>query len=160
MIFMYNNLISQQVEDGKIMEQALLQARMAAEIGEVPVGAVLVKDGEIIAGAGNNLIQASDPTGHAEMRVLRQAGQLLGNYRLPATTLYVTLEPCPMCAAAMVHARIARLVFGATDPKAGGVVSQYNIGQDKKLNHYFQVTGNILADKCGCILKEFFQKRR
>ena len=153
-------MIPNRSEDEKIMEQALAQAQFAADMGEVPVGAVLVRDGKIIARAGNNLIVASDPAGHAEMRVLRQAGRHLMNYRLPKTTLYVTLEPCAMCAAAMVHARIERLVFGATDPKSGGVVSLYSIGQDERLNHSFAVTGNILADKCSLILKEFFQKRR
>lgn len=147
-------------EDEQIMKQALVQAQLAADIGEVPVGAVLVRDGEIIARAGNNLIAANDPAGHAEMRVLRQAGQYHRNYRLPGTTLYVTLEPCVMCAGAMVHARIERLVFGATDPKSGGVVSLYSIGQDERLNHCFAVTGNVLADKCGRILKDFFKKRR
>jgi len=147
-------------EDEKLMEQALAQAQLAAGMGEVPVGALLVREGKIIARAGNNLIAASDPAGHAEIRVLRQAGRQLMNYRLPKTTLYVTLEPCAMCAAAMVHARIERLVFGTPDPKAGGVVSLYSIGQDERLNHCFAITGNVLADKCSFILKEFFQKRR
>ncbi len=142
------------------MQQALVEAEKAASLGEVPVGAVLISAGEVIARAGNNLIAAHDPVGHAEIRVLRQAARHLQNYRLPDTTIYVTLEPCAMCAAAMVHARIGRLVFGATDPKAGGVVSQYAIGRDNKLNHSFSITGNILAEKCSLIIKEFFQKRR
>ncbi len=146
--------------DKKIMKLALAEARNAADLGEVPVGAVLVLDGEIIARAGNNLIAAGDPVGHAEIRALRKGARQLGNYRLPGTTLYVTLEPCPMCASAMIHARIARLVFGATDPKGGGVVSQYKIGQDGRLNHGFAVSGGVLAEKCSLILKEFFQKRR
>ncbi len=147
-------------QDEKIMALALARARHAADKGEVPVGAVLVLDDEVIAGAGNNLIAAADPVGHAEIRALRKAARQLGNYRLPGTTLYVTLEPCPMCAAAMIHARIERLVFGASDPKGGGVVSQYHIGRDGRLNHDFAVTGGVLADKCSLILKEFFQKRR
>ncbi len=146
--------------DEKIMELALAEARYAADLGEVPVGAVLVLDGEVIARAGNNLIAACDPVGHAEIRALRMAAGQLGNYRLPGTTLYVTLEPCPMCATAMIHARIERLVFGATDPKGGGVVSQYRIGQDGRLNHGFAISGGVLAGKCSLILKEFFQKRR
>lgn len=148
------------VMDTVMMEAALVEAKQAATMGEVPVGAVLVDDGEIIARAGNNLIESCDPVGHAEIRVLRAAARNRCNYRLPGTTLYVTLEPCAMCAAAMVHARIGRLVFGAADPKAGGVVSQYAIGRDKKLNHSFTVTGHILADECSRLMKEFFQKRR
>jgi len=147
-------------KDEKIMALALAEAGIAADLGEVPVGAVLVLDDEIIARAGNNLIAAGDPVGHAEIRALRKGARHMGNYRLPRSTLYVTLEPCPMCASAMIHARIERLVFGATDPKGGGVVSQYKIGQDGRLNHGFVVSGGILADKCGLILKEFFKKRR
>jgi tRNA(adenine34) deaminase len=147
-------------DDVQMMELALIEARKAAELGEVPVGAVLVSDGEIIARAGNNLRANVDPAGHAEMRVLRRGARYLDNYRLLGTVLYVTLEPCPMCAAAMVHARIARLVFGAVDPKGGGVVSRYRIGRDGRLNHDFEVSAGVLAEKCGRILKEFFQKRR
>jgi len=146
--------------DDLMMEQALVEAQGAADIGEVPVGAVLVLKGEIIARAGNNVIANADPVGHAEIRALRQGAVALENYRLPGTTLYVTLEPCPMCAAAMVQARIERLVFGALDPKSGGVVSRYRIGQDGLLNHAFTVRGGIQAEKCSAILKEFFQKRR
>lgn len=143
-----------------MMEQALVEARQAATMGEVPVGAVLAVGHKIIARAGNNLIAGSDPVGHAEIRVLRRAGIVLGNYRCPGTTLYVTLEPCPMCAGAMVHARIERLVFGAVDPKGGAVVSLYDIGRDDRLNHVFSVTSGVLADSCGWILKDFFQKLR
>jgi len=146
--------------DEERMRLALAEAQKAAVCGEVPVGAVLFLDNEIIARAGNNLIAAGDPVGHAEIRVLRKGASHMGNYRLPGSTLYVTLEPCPMCASAMIHARIKRLVFGATDPKGGGVVSQYKIGQDGRLNHGFAVSGGILAEKCGLILKEFFRKRR
>jgi tRNA(adenine34) deaminase len=144
-----------------MMERALVQARLAAATGEVPVGAVVLDaDGTVLAEAGNNCIEAADPSGHAEMRALRQAARVLGNYRLPGTTVYVTLEPCPMCAALMVHARIERLVFGAFDPKGGGVVSKYRIGSDGHLNHGFVVTEGICAKECGQLLRDFFQGRR
>ncbi len=144
-----------------LMEQAIAQARLAAAAGEVPVGALLVdRDGVVLAASGNNCVAASDPTGHAEVRVLRAAAARVGNYRLPGTTLYVTLEPCAMCAAAMVIARIDRLVFGATDPRAGGVGSVYAIGIDGRLNHRFHVTGGVLAEPCGDLLRDFFRSRR
>lgn len=147
--------------DRQMMERALDQARLAAKAGEVPVGAVVVDhQGNLVAEAGNNCIAASDPSGHAEMLAVRRAAMVLGNYRLPGTTLYVTLEPCPMCAALLVHARISRLVFGATDPKSGGVVSQYRIGNDGLLNHAFTVTGGVLADECSQLLRFFFRSRR
>jgi len=145
----------------RMMKLALERARKAGAEGEVPVGAVLVDhNGKVLASAGNSCVASHDPVGHAEIRVLRQAAILLGNYRLPETTLYVTLEPCAMCAAAMVHARIKRLVFGAVDSKAGGVVSKYHIGTDSRLNHSFSVTGGVLTEECGRLLKEFFQNRR
>ena len=146
--------------DEMFMALALDEARRAARQGEVPVGAVLVRGGVVLARAGNRLLAGHDPTGHAEIRVLRRAGRSIGNYRLVDTTIYVTLEPCPMCAAALVHARVARLVFGARDPKGGGVVSRYHIGRDRRLNHRLEVTQGILATECGDILREFFQKRR
>lgn len=147
--------------DRQMMERALDQARLAAKAGEVPVGAVVVDhQGNLVAEAGNNCIAASDPSGHAEMLAVRRAAKVLGNYRLPGTTLYVTLEPCPMCAALLVHARISRLVFGATDPKSGGVVSQYRIGNDGLLNHAFTVTGGVLVDECSQLLRDFFRNRR
>jgi len=149
------------MSDESLMRIALEQALLSADAGEVPVGAVLVGSEEnIIALAGNNTIQACDPSGHAEMRVLRQASMVLKNYRLPGTTMYVTLEPCAMCAAALVHARVERLVFGAADPKTGAIVSKYRIGTDGLLNHRFNVIGGILEDECSQILREFFQKRR
>lgn len=149
------------MSDESLMRIALEQALLSADAGEVPVGAVLVGSEEnIIALASNNTIQACDPSGHAEMRVLRQASMVLKNYRLPGTTMYVTLEPCAMCAAALVHARVERLVFGAADPKTGAIVSKYRIGTDGLLNHRFNVIGGILEDECSQILKEFFQKRR
>ena len=143
-----------------MMARALELARRAAAAGEVPVGAVVVADGAILAEAGNTCVRDSDPSGHAEMVAVRLAGRRLGNYRLPGTTLYVTLEPCAMCAALLVHARIDRLVFGAFDPKAGAVVSRYRIGSDGLLNHSFTVTGGVLAEECGRLLREFFQNRR
>jgi len=147
--------------DHEMMQRALAQARQAALQGEVPVGAVVVTaDGTILAEAGNCCIIGSDPSGHAEMRAIRQAGQKLRNYRLPGTTVYVTLEPCPMCAALMVHARVRRLVFGATDPKGGAVVSKYRIGSDSQLNHTFVVDEGVCAEECGQILQDFFRKRR
>lgn len=147
--------------DAEMMAIALDQARAAALIGEVPVGAVVVASGgEILAQAGNRCIRDHDPSGHAEMVALRQAALALRNYRLPGVTVYVTLEPCAMCAALMVHARIDRLVFGAVDPKAGAIVSRYRIGQDGLLNHDFAVTGGILGETCSRLLRDFFQSRR
>lgn len=144
-----------------MMARALELARRAAAAGEVPVGALVVAaDGLVLAEAGNTCVRDSDPSGHAEMVAVRLAGRRLGNYRLPGTTLYVTLEPCAMCAALLVHARIDRLVFGAFDPKAGAVVSRYRIGSDGLLNHSFTVTGGVLAEECGRLLREFFQNRR
>jgi len=144
-----------------MMARALAQARQAAGAGEVPVGAVVVaSNGVVVAEAGNNCIGAVDPSGHAEMRALRQAAQVVGNYRLPGATVYVTLEPCPMCAALLVHARIGRLVFGASDPKGGGVVSQYRIGSDGLLNHQFLIAAGVRAEECSQLLQEFFRNRR
>jgi tRNA(adenine34) deaminase len=147
--------------DATFMRQALTQAAAAAALEEVPVGAVLVSGaGEVLAEAGNNCIAAHDPTGHAEIRVLRAAAQALGNYRLPGTTLYVTLEPCPMCATALLLARVARVVYGATDPKTGGIESVYQIGKDACLNHRFTSTGGVLAEECRSILQDFFRQKR
>ncbi|WP_457574409.1 tRNA adenosine(34) deaminase TadA [Desulfolithobacter sp.] len=144
-----------------LMRLAIARAGKAAALGEVPVGAVLVgREGEILAAAGNNCIQAHDPAGHAEMRALRQAAKKIGNYRLPGTTMVVTLEPCAMCAAALVHARVERVVFGAHDPKAGALVSKYRIGSDGLLNHCFAITGGVLGKECGQLLKNFFRSRR
>jgi len=143
------------------MEIALEEARRAAARGEVPIGAVLVSSGgQLIAQNGNRTIELCDPGAHAEMLVLRQAGKLLGNYRLPDTTLYVTLEPCVMCAGALVHARVSRLVYGALDPKAGGVVSLFQVGQDARLNHLLAVEGGLLAEESSSLLRDFFRQRR
>jgi tRNA(adenine34) deaminase len=150
-----------QEQDEAFMGKALAYAAYAAALDEVPVGAVLISpDGRLLAGAGNNCIQAHDPTGHAEMRVLRIAAEKVGNYRLPGTTLYVTLEPCPMCATALLLARVERIVFGATDPKGGAIQSVYRIGNDGCLNHRFRITSGLRAEECGSILRAFFRQRR
>ena len=146
--------------DERFMAAALALAEAAAREGEVPVGAVLVLDDAILAEAGNAPIRLSDPTAHAEIRVLREAGTRAGNYRLPGSTLYVTLEPCPMCAAAMVHARVERLVFGAADPRTGAAGSVMNLAQDSRLNHRLVVAGGVLAARAADLLQEFFRARR
>ncbi len=148
-------------KDIHFMELALQEARKAQKRGEVPVGAVIVDAaGTVLAAAGNRSITDSDPAGHAEIAAIRAAGKRCGNYRLLNTTLYVTIEPCVMCAGAMVHARIDRLVFGAPDPKAGAVVSRYRIGGDGKLNHQMKVAGGLLADECAVLLTSFFKRKR
>ena len=142
------------------MEHALRLARRGAEQGEVPVGAVLVRGGEVLAEAWNRPIADHDPTAHAESLVLRQAGQRIGNYRLTGTTLYVTLEPCPMCAGALVWARVERLVFGAFDPRGGAVASHHHLLQTQNLNHRVSWRGGVLAAPCGELLRDFFRDRR
>jgi len=142
------------------MVLALQQARDAGDQGEVPVGAALVGKNRLLATAGNSPIRLADPSAHAEILVIRQAAQLLGNYRLPETTLYVTIEPCIMCMGALIQARISRLVYGAADPKTGAAISLYAIGCDPRLNHTVVVTGGVLADQCAALLKNFFKERR
>jgi tRNA(adenine34) deaminase len=142
------------------MRQALALAQRAARDGEVPVGAVLVKDGAIVGEGWNLPITTHDPSAHAEMIALRAAAAALGNYRLPGTTLYVTLEPCVMCAGAIMHARVSRLVFGARDPKAGAVDSVYDVIARPRLNHVVEWCGGVLEEECGAILREFFRARR
>ena len=143
------------------MKQALVLARAAGDQGEVPVGAVLVaEDGTLLAESGNTSIATNDPTGHAEICVLRAAGRKLGNYRLPGSTLYVTLEPCPMCAGALVHARIARIVFGAVDPRAGACGSVFDLVRSAQLNHQIEVSQGVLAEESGKLLKDFFKLKR
>ena len=143
------------------MKQALVLARAAGKQGEVPVGAVLVaEDGTLLAESGNMSIATNDPTGHAEICVLRAAGRNLGNYRLPGSTLYVTLEPCPMCAGALVHARIARIVFGAVDPRAGACGSVFDLVRSAQLNHQIEVVQGVLAEESGKLLRDFFIERR
>jgi tRNA(adenine34) deaminase len=147
-------------DDIKWMTMALDLAKRAEELGEVPIGAVLVRDNQIIGKGYNQPITNRDPTAHAEIVALRAGGLSLHNYRLLNTTLYVTLEPCLMCIGAMVHARIQRLVFGAFDPKSGAAGTFFDFTQDKKLNHQFEVCGGILSEACGSILKNFFLIRR
>lgn len=146
--------------DAHWMRQALALAQRAAELGEVPVGAVLVRDGALLAEGHNRPITDHDPSGHAEMIALRAGARVLGNYRLPGTTLYVTLEPCVMCAGAIIHARVQRLVFGAPDPKAGAVNAVYDVIANPRLNHAVQWTGGVLAEDCGRVLRDFFRARR
>ena len=142
------------------MQTALVLAGRAAASGEVPVGAVLVQGESLLAEGWNQPIAAHDPTAHAEVMTLRAAGQSLGNYRLADTTLYVTLEPCLMCVGAIVHARIARLVFGAHDPKSGAVTSCMHGFEVPGLNHRVESSGGVMADECGALLKQFFRDRR
>jgi len=146
--------------DRQFMLEALDQAKLAAMAGEVPVGAVLVRDGKIISRGFNQPISNSDPSAHAEMMALRAAAHIESNYRLPGTTLYITLEPCLMCAGAMLHARVERVVFGATDPKTGAAGSVLNVFSEKQINHQTQVEGGIMGDECGQILRDFFKGRR
>lgn len=148
------------VEDIAYMKLALEEAAKAARQGEVPIGAVLVKEDCVVAADHNRREQLGDATAHAELLVIREAGRLLGGWRLPGTTLYVTLEPCPMCAGALVQARIERLVFGATDPKGGAAGTLYNIVRDERLNHRLAVTGGILENECASLLQDFFRSRR
>jgi tRNA(adenine34) deaminase len=146
--------------DGAYMALALREARKAWEAGEVPVGAVVVKDGEVIAAGFNQPIGRHDPTAHAEIVALRAAAEKLGNYRLPGCELYVTLEPCAMCSGAMMHARLARVVYAATDPKTGVCGSVLDLFAREELNHHTEVVGGVLADEAGAMLKGFFAERR
>jgi tRNA(adenine34) deaminase len=146
--------------DAGFMAEAIALARKAGDAGEVPVGAVLVHRGEIIGRGANAPIGRNDPTAHAEMLALRAGGELLGNYRLLGTTLYASLEPCPMCAAALIHARIERLVFAAVDPKTGAAGSIMNLVQDARLNHRLVVECGLMAAESSHLLQQFFQARR
>jgi len=146
--------------DQFFMAQALALAAQGAALGEVPVGAVVVQDGEIVGQGFNCPISGSDPSAHAEMVAIRNAAQAAQNYRLPGSTLYVTLEPCSMCAGLIVHARIARVVFGALEPKAGVAQSQGQFFSQGFLNHRLLVEGGVMAEECGAILSEFFKARR
>jgi tRNA(adenine34) deaminase len=148
------------MNDDDFMAIALDLAREAATLGEVPVGAVVVKDGEIVGRGFNQPIGRHDPTAHAEVRALRDATGRLGNYRIPGSTLYVTLEPCAMCVGAMFHARIARVVFGARDPKTGAAGSVINLFGEARLNHHAEITGGVRAEECGALLSSFFAARR
>ena len=148
------------MSDTLFMRQALSQAHNAWALGEVPVGALVVKDGEVIATGFNQPIGSQDPTAHAEVMALRAAATILGNYRLPGCELYVTLEPCAMCVGAIMHARIARVVFGASDPKTGACGSVINLFDEARLNHHAEVVGGVMAEECGKLLRNFFAERR
>ena len=143
-----------------LMQQAIAEAQHAAAEGEVPVGAIVVHNGEIIGRGQNRVIRDSDPTAHCEIVAMREAAQHLRNYRLTGCDLYVTLEPCSMCAGAILHARFARLVYAAPDPKAGACGSALSVLNHPQLNHRVEVTAGLLADECGSLLSEFFRSRR
>jgi len=149
-----------EIRDQEFMEAALAEARVAAEKGEVPVGAVVVADGRIIARAGNRTITDCDPTAHAEIIALREAAAVLSNYRLLGATMYVTIEPCAMCAGAMIQARIERLVYGADDPKGGAVQSSASVFEHPQINHRVAVTAGVLREEAAAIMREFFSARR
>jgi len=146
--------------DNSFVGLALEEARAAAAAGEVPIGALIVHDGRILARSGNRTIRDCDPTAHAEMVVIREAARALRNYRMAGTTLYVTLEPCSMCAGAMIQARIPRLVYGADDPKGGAVRSCFQVLTNATLNHQVEITSGILAPDCASLLQSFFAARR
>ena len=147
-------------QDTAWMRLAIEQAHQAESLGEVPVGAVLVIDGALIAAAFNAPISGCDPSAHAEIAVLRKAAELRKNYRLPFSTLYVTIEPCTMCMGAMIHSRVQRVVFGAREPRAGAVVSQLQLAGQPFYNHQIEVTEGVLADKCGALVSTFFRAKR
>jgi tRNA(adenine34) deaminase len=146
--------------DHQFMQQAIEQAQLAAVAGEVPVGAVLVRDGQVIAKAFNKPIGNHDPSAHAEMLALREAAKTEENYRLPGSTLYVTLEPCVMCSGAILHARVDRVVFGAPDPKTGAAGSVLDVFSSKQINHQTSVEGGVMSEECGQLLRSFFKERR
>jgi len=148
------------ITDIEAMNAALAEARLAEEAGEVPIGAVVVRDGEIVASGQNRVLRDLDPTAHAEIVALREAAKVIGNYRLNGCTLYVTLEPCAMCAGAMIHARLDRLVFAASDPKAGAAGSVLEVLNHPQLNHKMVVEQGILAEESAELLRSFFRERR
>ena len=150
----------QSLNDEQLMRLALVEADAASKDGEVPVGAIVVLDSNIVGRGRNRVIGSSDPTAHAEVLALRDAARAIGNYRLTGVTVYSTIEPCAMCAGAMVHARVARLVYGAADPKAGAVVTHFGICSTDFLNHKVIVEGGILEDDCRRMLQSFFRERR
>jgi len=155
-----NSADMQPRDDAAWMQLALEQAALAAAAGEVPVGALVIKDGEIIGQGHNRNLLDSDPTAHAEVVALRQAAARLGNHRLTGCTMVATIEPCSMCAGALIHARIARLVYGAADPKAGAAGSTVQVINHPSLNHRMEVTAGVLAEKCSEILQNFFRQKR
>jgi tRNA(adenine34) deaminase len=143
------------------MEDALTAARTAAQLGEVPIGACLVDvDGQLITSASNRTITDNDPTAHAEILVLREAARIIGNYRLTGMTVYTTIEPCVMCAGALVNARVKRLVFGAHDERFGAVETLFRLCDSEKLNHRIEITSGVLAEECRALMQDFFRKRR
>jgi tRNA(adenine34) deaminase len=146
--------------DEALMRAALEEARAAAEAGEVPIGAVAVRGGEIVARGQNRVLRDVDPTAHAEVVAMRAAARAIGNYRLVDCELFVTLEPCAMCAGAMIHARLGRVVYGAADPKAGAAGSVLEVLNHPRLNHRMDVTSGVLAEECGVLLRGFFRERR
>jgi len=148
------------IMDETFMAEALAEARLAAAEGEVPIGAVVVADGRIVGRGRNARERLNDPTAHAEIQALHEASQELGRWRLSGATMYATLEPCPMCAGALVNARIDRLVYGVADPKAGAVDTLFDLVRDPRLNHRVRVESGILAEECGEILRQFFRERR
>ena len=152
--------LEQKARDEAFMRQAIELAKQAEAHDEIPVGAVLVAEGKIIAEGFNQSIMLNDPSAHAEMQAIRQAGNVLDNYRMLDCTLYVTLEPCPMCAGLLVHSRIKRLVYASKDPKTGAAGSVFNLTQDSRLNHQVEVTSGVIADECSEMLSAFFKRRR
>jgi tRNA(adenine34) deaminase len=152
--------IERAADDERAMWLALDEARAAVDHGDVPIGVVIIRDDVLLAQRHNEREHLGDPTAHAEILALRDAAAVAGSWRLDGTTVYVTLEPCPMCAGALVLARVGRVVFGAEDPKAGSLGSLYNLGVDPRLNHEFEVVPGVLAEECGAVLSEFFADRR
>ena len=153
-------MVASREMDEHYMRMALEEAQKAGQNGEVPVGAILVKGDQVLARDHNRCIEHHDPTAHAEILVLRKGGEASGNYRLNETVMYVTAEPCPMCASAMVHGRVSKLVFGALEPKFGAIESKFQFLKDSGLNHRVEVEGGILERECGEVLKAFFKERR
>ena len=153
-------MVASREMDEHYMRMALEEAQKAGQNGEVPVGAILVKGDQVLARDHNRCIEHHDPTAHAEILVLREGGKASGNYRLNETVMYVTAEPCPMCASAMVHGRVSKLVFGALEPKFGAIESKFQFLIDSSLNHRVEVEGGILEKECGEVLKAFFKERR
>jgi len=153
-------MVASRKMDELYMRMALEEAQKAGQNGEVPVGAILVKGDQVLARDHNRCIEYNDPTAHAEILVLRKGGKASGNYRLNETVMYVTAEPCPMCASAMVHGRVSKLVFGTLEPKFGAIESKFQFLKDSSLNHRVEVEGGILEKECGEVLKVFFKERR
>ena len=156
----YQRLVIERERHEKFMRMALEEAQRAGQKGEVPVGALLVKKDQVLARAHNRCIELNDPSAHAEILALRKGGKRLRNYRLNATAMYVTIEPCAMCVSAMIHGRISRLIFGASEPKFGAVESKFKLLQEDGFNHPFEVTRGVLEAECREVLRSFFKKKR